>query len=72
MVVDDLEVAPGQFLLHRTILEAQEPSRVLFLVVPDEPTKILTDPVGQLLMARHLIQAVVFDPRKEEILQGIP
>ena len=68
----DLEVALGQFLLYRSILEEQEPSRVLFLAIPDEPAEILAEPVGQLLIAKRLIRAVIFDPRKEEILRWIP
>ena len=68
----DLEVALGQFLLYRSILEEQEPDRLLFLAIPDEPAAILDEPVGQLLIAKHLIQAVVFDPQKEEILRWIP
>ena len=67
----DLELALGQFLLYRSILEEQEPARVLFLAIPDEPAEILDEPVGQLLIAKHLIQAVVFDPQKEEILRWI-
>ena len=68
----DLELALGQFLLYRSILEEQEPDRVLFLAIPDEAAEILDEPVGQLLIAKHLIQAVVFDPQKEEILRWIP
>jgi hypothetical protein len=68
----DLELALGQFLLYRSILEEQEPQRVLFLAIPDEAAEILDEAVGQLLIAKHLIQAVVFDPQKEEILRWIP
>src|SRR5437879_11801758 len=32
----DLEVALGQFLLYRSILEEQEPGRALFLALPRE------------------------------------
>ena len=68
----DLEVALGQFLLYRSILEEQEPDRVLFLAIPNEPAKVLDEPIGRLLIGKHLIQAVVFDPVKEEILRWIP
>jgi hypothetical protein len=68
----DLELALGQFLLYRSILEEQEPDRVLFLAIPDEPADVLAEPIGLLLIAKHLIQAVVFDPQKEEILRWIP
>src|SRR5262245_66385555 len=64
----DLEVALGQFLLYRSILEEQEPDRVLYLAIPVEPADILDEPVGQLLITKHLLQVVIFDPEKEEIL----
>jgi XisH protein len=68
----DLELALGQFLLYRSILEEQEPDRLLFLAIPDQPAQVLDEPVGQLLVARQLIQALVFDPQKEEIVRWIP
>jgi hypothetical protein len=68
----DLELALGQFLLYRSILEEQDPERVLFLANPDEPAEILDEPAGQLLIAKHLMRALVFDPQKEEILRWIP
>src|SRR5437660_12729030 len=60
----DLELALGQFLLYRSILEEQEPDRALFLAIPDEPAEILGEPIGALLIAKHLIRAVVFDPQQ--------
>jgi hypothetical protein len=68
----DLELALGQFLLYRSILEEQDPDRGLFLAIAEEPADIFAEPIGQLLIAKHLIQAVVFDPQKEEILRWIP
>ena len=68
----DLELALGQFLLYRSILEEQDPDRMIFLAIPDDPAQILEEPVGQLLIAKHLIRAVVFGPEKEEILRWIP
>src|SRR5271154_3798586 len=37
----DRELSLGQFLLYRSILEEQEPDRVLFLAIPDLPADIL-------------------------------
>jgi hypothetical protein len=68
----ELEVALGQFSLYRSILEEQEPDRVLYLAIPADPAEILDEPVGQLLIAKHLIRAVVFDPQREEILRWTP
>src|SRR5207253_10862992 len=70
--IHDLELALGQFLLYRSILEEQEPDRVLFLAVAEKAAEILDEPVGQLLIGKHLIKAVVFDPQKEEILRWSP
>ena len=67
----DLELALGQFLLYRSILEEQEPDRVLFLAIPEEPADMLHEPVGQLLIAKHLFQVVVFDPQKDDIRRWI-
>ena len=68
----DLELALGQFLLYRSILEEQEPDRVLFLAMPDEAAEILDEAIGQLVIAKHLIRVIVFDPQDEEILRWIP
>src|SRR5579862_6004521 len=67
----DLELALGQFLLYRSILEEQEPDRALFLAIPSEPADFLDEPVGQLLIDKHLLQVIIFDPHKEEILRWI-
>src|SRR4051812_44135666 len=55
-LIHDLELALGQFLLYRSILEEQDPERALFLAIPDDPAGILDEPVGQLLIAKHLIR----------------
>jgi hypothetical protein len=68
----DLELAVGQFLLYRSILEEQEPERMLFLAIPNESADVLDEAVGQLLIAKHLIQAVVFDVQREEIFRWMP
>jgi hypothetical protein len=68
----DLELALGQFVLYRSILEEQEPERMLFLAIPAEPAEILAEPIGQLLIGKHLLRALVFDPQKEEIVRWIP
>jgi hypothetical protein len=68
----DLELALGQFLLYRSILEELEPDRVLFLAIPNEPAEILDEPIGQLLIAKHLLRAIIFDTQKEEVVRWIP
>jgi len=59
-------------LLYRSILEEQDPDRVLFLGIPDEAAEMLAEPIGQLLISKHLILALVFDPSNEEVLRWIP
>ncbi|HUY37117.1 MAG TPA: hypothetical protein VMV69_30680 [Pirellulales bacterium] len=51
---------------------ALQPDRVLFLAMVEEAAEILDEPVGQLLIGKHLIKAVIFDPQKEEILRWNP
>jgi hypothetical protein len=68
----DLELAFGQFVIYRCILEEQQLDRELFLAIPEGPAEILDEPIGQLLIAKQLIQAVIFDHQKEEILRWIP
>jgi len=68
----DLELALGQYLLYRSILEEQDPDRALFPAIPNEPADILNEPVGQLLISKHVIKAIVFDPQREEIIRWIP
>jgi hypothetical protein len=67
----DLELALGQFLLYRSILDEQEPDRALFLAIAAEAAEVLDEPIGQLLIAKHLIQAMVFDAQKEEVVRWI-
>ena len=46
--VDDLEKALGQYILYRTILAEREPSRVLYLSVPDDVLKdVFEGPLGE-------------------------
>jgi hypothetical protein len=70
--IHDLELALGQFLLYRSVLEEQEPDRILFLAIPGERADILDEPVGQLLITKHLLRAIVFDPQNEELIRWIP
>jgi len=69
--IHDLEQALGQFVLYRSILEELDPQRALFLAIPDEPAEILAEPVGELLIAKHLIRALIFSPQKEEVVRWI-
>jgi XisH protein len=71
--VTDLERAIGQFVIYRSVLEEQEPDRVLYLAVPQNIlSDVFEDPLGRLLVKKHLAQVVGFDPAMEVIVQWIP
>jgi hypothetical protein len=70
--VSDLEEAVGQFVVYRSIMEETEPSRELFLAIPSASADILDEPLGQLLLRKHLVQAFSFDPDKEVIVRWFP
>ena len=74
--VDDLEQALGQFVLYRAILAVREPSRTLFLAVPEDmscktsfdepnrPVSIVKDQCASMSFG--------FDPQAEVITRWIP
>lgn len=70
--VNDLEKALGQYILHYEVLrETQEP-RVLYLAlkkVADQ--EIFEEAIGKLLLKRKILNLVVFDEKKEVIVQWI-
>jgi XisH protein len=71
--VDDLEKALGQFILYRAILAVKEPSRILFLAVPDHVLQeVFDEPIGQILLRDQSLHVLGFDPQEEEITRWIP
>lgn len=71
--VDDLEKAPGQFVLYRAVLAVKEPGRTLFLAVPDPVLQDLFDePIGQLLVKDQALHLLGYDPEQEELTRWIP
>ena len=70
--VNDLENALGQYILyHEIILENQE-NRLLFLALKKSAyEEIFEEPIGKILLKRKLIKLLVFDEKKEIILQWI-
>lgn len=70
--VNDLENALGQYILyHEVLLEKQEPRTLYLALKKSAYQEIFTEPIGQILLKRKLINLVVFDPQKEVILQWI-
>jgi hypothetical protein len=71
--IEDLRNALGQFILYRTILQTNEPERVLYLAVREATYYALfEEPVGQLLIQQQQLHLLVFHPEHAEILRWIP
>jgi len=71
-VISDFHVALGQFLNYRLALETQEPDRELYLAVPGETyTTFFHLPFAQLAIQRYQLMLIVYDVKREEIIQWI-
>ena len=69
----DLESALGQFILYYDILEEQGSDRVLYLAIPQRTyIELFNEPIGQILLNKKRLRLVIFEPKKEVILQWIP
>lgn len=69
----DFELALGQFLLYRSLLERVEPGRRLFLAVPAEAFETLFQrPIVGPPIEDFRLAYFVFDPGREEILRWKP
>lgn len=68
--VNDLENALGQYILYAKILEEQQPERVIYLAIPVNVFRdIFAEPIGELLLRTTDLRLLVFDPRKEVIVE---
>lgn len=68
--VNDLENALGQYILYAKILEEEQPERVIYLAIPVNVFRdIFAEPIGQLLLRTTDLRLLVFDPRKEVIVE---
>ncbi|ACK73652.1 XisH protein [Gloeothece citriformis PCC 7424] len=70
--LNDLENAPGQFILYSKILSQNEPDRTLYLAV-NRPVfnEIFSEEVGQLLLETTELRLIVFNSKTEEIIKWI-
>lgn len=60
----------GQYILYAKILEEQQPERVIYLAIPVNVFRdIFAEPIGQLLLRKTDLRLLVFDPRKEVIVE---
>ena len=70
--VNDLENALGQYILYYEVLLAKQDERVLYLAIKESAyQEIFEEPIGKILLNRKIIKLLVFEPRKESILQWI-
>lgn len=68
----ELEQALGQYMIYSDVLEHTEPERMLYLAVPDEIfSDLFEEPIGRLIIEKHTIRLIVFDPVAEVIVQWI-
>lgn len=71
--IHDLEEAVGQFVIYERVLERIEPTRVLFLAVPEAKWQTLfQESLGDILLKTHTVRLVVVDPVQEVVTRWIP
>ena len=70
--ISDFHTALGQFLNYRIMLEVNEPDRLLYLAVPLETYKtFFQSRFAQVVIERHQLKLIVYEPITEEIVQWI-
>lgn len=68
--IDDFHRAIGQYVVYRAILRNTDADRMLYLAVPNDVyTGILSEPIGQLVLADAEIRVFVFDPTDRRIIR---
>ncbi|MEB3312215.1 MAG: XisH family protein [Snowella sp.] len=71
-VISELEKTIGQLQLYQWALEEQEPERQLFLGISQVIyLKHFQKPIFQMVIKRNKINLIIYDPKKEVILQWI-
>lgn len=71
--IKDLEDALGQFILYRQLLKRYDPSRKLYLAIPDNVRiSVFEEEAGQVLIEDGLIQIISVDIVTETIVSWIP
>lgn len=71
--VADLEGAMGQFIVYRSTMRRHDPTRQLYLAVPEAALSgIFMEEIGQNLIEDGLVLLIGYDPTDEVITQWIP
>jgi hypothetical protein len=70
--ISSFHTALGQYLNYCQALEEQEPNRIIYLAVPDETYQDFFQlPFIQRALLRYQVKLMIYDPKREEILQWI-
>ncbi|MBW4569257.1 MAG: XisH family protein [Tolypothrix carrinoi HA7290-LM1] len=70
--ISAFHTALGQYLNYCQALEEQEPERIVYLAVPDETYQDFFQlPFIQRAIKRYQVKLMIYDPKREEILQWI-
>ncbi|MEH2008665.1 MAG: element excision factor XisH family protein [Nostoc sp.] len=70
--VTDLENALGQYILYYDILAGLEPDRSLYLAIRKETySELFQEPIGKILLENQRLCLLVFDSKREVVLQWI-
>ena len=71
--IADLEQGLGQYLIYRAILEETQPECLLYLAIRKTSYgAIFSEPIGELIIKKYQLNLMVFDAKKEEVVQWIP
>ena len=71
-VVFDFHVALGQFLNYQVVLENKDPSRKLYLAVPEEIyNTFFQSLLAKAVVQKYQIQLITYDPEYEVIVQWL-
>jgi hypothetical protein len=70
--ISAFHTALGQYLNYCQALEEQEPNRIVYLAVPDETYQDFFQLTFiQRAIKRYQVKLMIYDPKREEILQWI-
>ncbi len=70
--VNDLENALGQYILYSQVLLEKQDDRVLYLAIKYSAYEdIFEEPIGKILLKRKIVNLLVFNPKKEEVMEWI-
>jgi hypothetical protein len=70
--IHDLELALGQYVFYRSLMENFEPERKLFLAVSETVYQMtLLRPIAEIPLEKLQVALIIFDPDRQEIVRWI-